>query len=137
MKQVERVVGTSFYKQDLMNFNLDYTLSLPEATLEAFIVPDPSNAFDPYAKRIEVVSPFYPDVRYHVGYLGKESVLYQTIKPYTKREIPCQVSIKAWSTQTKEGKPMNDSYKVILDANHSDEEAKIINRTPHLVESAI
>jgi len=131
MKKVEKVVGTSFYKQDLMDFNLDFTLDLPETTLDAFIVPEPSNSFDQNAKRVEVVSPFYPDVRHHIGYLGKDSVLYNTTKSYTVTEIPCQVNIKAWSTQTKKGKPMNDSYKVILDDTHSEAEAKILKRLYH------
>lgn len=131
MKHVEKVVGTTFYKQDLMDFNLDKTLDVPEAVLDAFIVPEPSNSFDNHAKRVEVVSPFYPDVRYHIGYLGKDSVLYNTTKPYTKNEIPCQVNIKAWSTQTKKGKAMNDSYRIILDDTHSDAEAKLIKRLYH------
>lgn len=128
MKHTEKVVGTTFYKQDLMNFNLDFTLDLPETTLDAVIVPEPSNSFDKHAKRVEVVSPFYPDVRHHIGYLGKDSVLYNQTKSHTKNEIPCQVNIKAWSTQTKKGKAMNDSYRVILNDTHSDEEAKIIKR---------
>lgn len=128
MAYSEKVVGTSFYKNDLMDFNLDFTMPLPETTLEAVIVPEPSNTYDQHAKRIEVVSPFYPDVRHHIGYLGKNSVLYKTTKAYTKNEIPCQVTIKAWSTQTKKGKAMNDSYKVIVDAMHSNKEAVIINQ---------
>lgn len=128
MTYTEKVVGTSFYKQDLMDFNLDFTMDLPKTTLDAFIVPEPSNSFDQYAKRIEIVSPFYSNVRHHIGYLGKDSALYNTTKTYTVTEIPCQVSITAWSTQTKKGKPMNDSYHVTVDTNHSDVEVSILKQ---------
>lgn len=128
MNYIEKVVGTSFYKSDAMDFNVDMTLDLPEATLDAFIVPNPTNTFDPHAKRIEIVNPFNPDVRHHIGYLGKNSLLYNATKAYTRNEIPCQVNVKAWSTQTKKGKPMNDSYKVILEYNRSEAETKLIRR---------
>lgn len=128
MAHTEKVVGTSFYKQDLMDFNLDFTLSLPKTTLDAVIVPEPENPYDSNAKRVEIKSPFYPDVRHHIGYLGKDNVLYNTTKSYTKREIPCQVTLVAWSTQTKKGKAMNDSYTVTIDEMHSETEACIIEQ---------
>lgn len=131
MIYIEKVVGTSFRKLDLTDFNLDFTLPLPENTLEAVIVPEPSNGFDKNAKRIEVINPFNPEVRHHIGYLGKDSILYNLTKPYTKSEIPCQVKVVAWSTTTKNGKPMNDSYSLIMDDGHSDDEAAILKRIPH------
>lgn len=122
---VEKVKGTSFYKQDLDKFDLDYTQDLPEATLEAVIIPEPTNAFDPYAKRIEIIDPVNPETRYHIGYVAKDEKLYNLTKPYKKRTIPCRVNVKAWSTKTKKGKPMNDSYSVLIDRDHSVEEESI------------
>ena len=128
MIYTQKVVGTSFRNLDLEDFNLDFTMKLPENTLEAVIVPEPSNGFDKNAKRIEVINPFNPEVRHHIGYLGKDSILYNLTKSYTKNNIPCQVKVVAWSTTTKKGKPMSDSYTVLIDKAHSENEASLYAR---------
>lgn len=100
----EKVVGTSFYKQDLTQFPLDNS-KIPTCTLTAFIVPEPDNTHDNNAKKIEVVLP--DNTRAHIGYLKHDGQLYRRTKVNTKTSIACEVTLKAYSVNK-----MNDSYSV-------------------------
>lgn len=102
----EKVVGTSFYKQDMSKFQLNHS-KVPTCTVEAYIVPEPNNAYDENAKRIEVV--LSDNTRSHIGYLKRDGELYRRVKAYTKSSIPCQVTVKAYSVNG-----MYDSYLVMV-----------------------
>lgn len=102
----EKVVGTSFYKQDMSQFPLDNT-EIPTCTVDAYIVPEPNNKYDSNAKRIEVV--LSNNTRSHIGYLKRDGELYRQTKAYTKSLIPCKVVVMAYSV-----KGIYDSYKVIV-----------------------
>lgn len=102
----EKVVGTSFYKQDLSKYPLDNS-KIPTCTISALIVPEPSNPHDNNAKRIEVILP--NNERAHIGYLKFDGQLYRRTKVNTKSPIPCQVVVSAYSVNG-----MYDSYKVIV-----------------------
>ena len=102
----EKVVGTSFYKQDMSKFPLN-NAKIPTCTVNAYIVPEPDNAYDINAKRIEVVLP--DNTRSHIGYLKHDGELYRQTKVYTKSSIPCEVVVMAYSVNG-----MYDSYKVIV-----------------------
>lgn len=102
----EKVVGTSFYKQDMSKFPLDNS-EIPTCTVDAYIVPEPNNEYDMNAKRIEVVLP--DNTRSHIGYLKRDGELYRQTKVYTKSSIPCEVVVNAYSVNG-----MYDSYLVIV-----------------------
>lgn len=102
----EKVVGTSFYKQDLSKFPLN-NAAIPTCTVDAYIVPEKNNEYDMNAKRIEVMLP--DNTRSHIGYLKRDGELYRQTKCYTKSSIPCKVVVKAYSV-----KGIYDSYRVIV-----------------------
>ena len=53
----EKVAGTSFYKQNIDTFGLNPYQAIPEKTFEAFVTPEPDNAYDPNAKRVDIMVP--------------------------------------------------------------------------------
>lgn len=106
----EKVVGTSFHKQDLSRFGLEGK-RVPSRVFEGLIIPEPTNPYDEHAKAVNVMLPIGGGACeiIKVGYLKKNGWLYNRVKVCSHKMISCRIKVQDFS-QLK----LNDSYTVMV-----------------------